>query len=401
MEIEINLPKLTWYQQEVIDAPHRTKILMFSRQIGKSHLARDIIINDLIQHPKTGAGIRICYITPELRLANKFYDEIINTLPDILIEKKNKKDLYILTRTGGELRFYSGNTLTAIRGNTFDKYIIDEAAHIIDLHELQSVILDPTLSTSKIKERMFISTPCGFDHFYSLFLKGQEENKEYISFKRDVYVSPWMSEEDIQLRRDESTEAKFNQEYLMIPVSDGSPFGEISDEIVSDKLSSSPTIVYAVDLASTQDYTVITGLDHRNRLTYFKRFQKGWNETIDILKKLDKKIPLVIDSTGVGKPIYEQLVKDRGNCIPFLFTNESKTKIVLHLVMLTENKTITINDVIKQEMSTLESSETSTGLTKYYARSGYHDDSVMSIAMAAYFQPKFLNGSNPFWKNNP
>ena len=64
---------------------------------------------------------------------------------------------------------------------------------------------------------------------------------------------------------------------------------------------------FGIDLAKSFDYTVIIGLDINGNVSYFERFQKDWKQTKDHILTLDRNKPIMIDSTGVGDAITEDL----------------------------------------------------------------------------------------------
>ena len=90
----------------------------------------------------------------------------------------------------------------------------------------------------------------------------------------------------------------------------------------------------------------------------------------------------IIDSTGVGDPIVEDLQRELGNVQGFKFTSKSKQDLMVGLASAIQQRKITYPDgVIVHELESFEYLYTRTGI-KYSAPSGLHDDCVMSLALA-------------------
>lgn len=130
------------------------------------------------------------------------------------------------------------------------------------------------------------------------------------------------------------------------------------------------------------DYTVITGLDNEGAMSYFDRFKLPWALTIEKIKALPAYCQKIVDSTGVGDAVYEQLSTTCQNITGFKFTSTSKPQIVMELVKNLELGKIKVNEVTANEMMVFEYKIQPSGHIKYEAQSGFHDDTVMSLAMA-------------------
>ena len=87
----------------------------------------------------------------------------------------------------------------------------------------------------------------------------------------------------------------------------------------------------------------------------------------------------------MGDPIYEQIKPLYNDIEPFVTTSKSKQDIIESLQVAIQNKeftTLTINWLAKEfELFTYEYSQKSRSI-KYSAPAGFHDDGVMSCAIA-------------------
>lgn len=382
MEINIRLRKPHSGQKHVIDSTARFKVLLAGRRWGKSLVAQIISIQRMLQ------GEQVAYCTPTFDLAKNFFNEILKVLPQTVIKSDNKTDLQITLITGGSIKFFSGESLERFRGYKFHYIIVDEAAFISDLKESWNSAIRPTLSDYQ-GGALFISTPRGKEFFYSLYIKGKElMNEEYQSFHYPSNTNPYFPIEEFEAARKQLPELMFRQEYLAIAgENQNNPFG--TDNInknINISLSTGSTVVYGIDLAKYNDYTVITGLDQNGSMTYFDRFQVPWELTKERIKTLPEGILKVIDSTGVGDVMLENLQLTCPNIMGFKFTTESKPKIMYELIKDVEQGNVKYNQITADEMYVFEYKYTSTGYIKFEAQSGYNDDCICSIAIANKFK---------------
>jgi hypothetical protein len=332
----------------------------------------------------------VAYITPTYGLAKVFFGKLSEALPF----PKNKSDLKIDFPTGGQIEFYTGERLDNLRGRKFHLVIIDEASFIPDLEQGWNNSIRPTLTDYKGKA-IFLSTPRGKNYFYSLFMK-QGEN-DWASFKFTSYDNPFIDPQEIDDARVQLPLAVFEQEYMASPSENSAnPFGNAFILNCVKPMSSQPVSAFGIDLAKSFDHTAIVGLDNNGNVAYFDRFQMDWHNTKENIKRLPR-CPILIDSTGVGDPIFEDLKRDGLQIEGLKFTSSSKQQLMEGLANAIQQGKIGFPDgVIKEELEIFEYLFTSNGV-KYSAPSGFHDDCVMALALAwSNFSLKRGNGRYSF-----
>lgn len=378
MNIDITLPRPHKYQQEVLDSNARFKVMMCGRRFGKTLIAMVICIQKMLK------GEAVAYVTPEFGLGKDFFREILKYIPSEIIKTDNKSELYIELITGGSLKFFSGEALSSFRGRKFHYVIVDEAAFISDLKEAWDTAIRPTLSDYR-GGALFISTPNGKEYFNSLYMKGTDTlQTEYQSFHYSSNMNPYFSPEEFESARKSIPAFRFNQEYLALPgENQNNPFGTDNINLnILQELSQNETVVYGIDVAKYSDYTVIIGLDSNGHMTYFDRFQTPWTITAQKIKDLPDGILKVMDSTGVGDVLLEQIIDTTPNLIGFKFTMESKPKIIYELINAVEKGQVKYNQQTADEMFVYIYKYSSTGHIKFEAQAGYNDDTVASLAIA-------------------
>ena len=367
MRIELPNPHIN--QQKILDSQARFRVVMCGRRFGKSELSQiEIITNALL-------GKNVAYITPTYQLARVFFERLTQAVPF----QSNKSELTIKFPNGGSVDFFTGERLDNLRGRKFHLVVVDEASFIPNLEDGWLNSIRPTLTDYKGRA-IFLSTPKGKNFFYSLFLKGGEPDWE--SFRFTTYDNPYIDKGEIDDARTQLPEVVFEQEYMANPAENSSnPFGSSYIKQCTFPISPEQPIVYGVDLAKAVDWTVIIGLDRNGSVCHFDRFQKDWRQTKQTILSLNK-APILIDSTGVGDPIFEDLQREGLAINGFKFSSTSKQQLMEGLSSAIQQRKITYPEGnIVNELEVFEYQYTATGV-RYSAPPGFHDDCVMSLALA-------------------
>lgn len=374
-------------QKKVIESKAKYKVLLCGRQWGKTLVSQIIALNKMIE------GKDVAYLTPEYDLANTFYEEILAQIPENMVKRSNVSKLLIEMRTGGSIKFFSGEAIQKMRGRRYSLVIFDEAALIPDLENVWQAVVKPLIGITR-GEALFVSTPRGMDFFYALYDKGVKGVDGFESFHYPTHTNPYYPKEMIEEFRLTTPEAQFNEEYMAEPQANQSnPFGKHIDDNVVTEFSTKPTVVYAVDTATVKDWTVCVGLDEDGNITYFDRFRMDWTPTHNRLLLLDKKVPMYVDTTN-NESFQITLALERPNTFGFKFTSVSKPMIMFKLINAVQKGEITYNEITAKEMKTFEMHKQTSGHVKFGAISGFHDDCVCALAMANHFRLQALAGMN-------
>jgi hypothetical protein len=358
-------------QKQVLDCDKRFIVMMAGRRFGKSLISQTISIETAVNKK------RVAYITPTYQLGKIFFKEIVDLLP-LEIYSKNESDLVITFITGGSIRFFTGERLDNLRGLKFHLAVIDEASFIPNLEDGWLNSIRPTLTDYKGKA-IFLSTPKGKNYFFSLFSKAEPD---WQSFKFTTYDNPYIDPQEIDDARRQLPEVVFEQEYMANPAENAAnPFGSQYIRNCIHPVTTMPVVAYGIDLAKSVDWTVIVGLDEDGNVAYFDRFQMDWHNTKQTILRLPK-CPILVDSTGVGDPILEDLQREGVMIQGLKFTSSSKQQLMEGLqAAIHQGKIGYPEGIISQELEVFEYMYTATGV-KYSAPSGFHDDAVMALALA-------------------
>jgi phage FluMu gp28-like protein len=367
MRIELPSPHIN--QKKILECDRRFIVVMCGRRFGKSELSQILSISEAIK------GGQVAYITPTYKLAKVFFEKLTEAIPF----KNNISNLKIYCPNNGSIEFFTGERLDNLRGRKFHLVIIDEAAFIPDLESGWQNSIRPTLTDYQGKA-VFLSTPRGKNFFYSMFMKQGEA--DWQSFKFSTYDNPYINTREIDEARLQLPEVVFEQEYLANPAENSAnPFGNAFIQRCIKPISAQQIVAYGIDLAKSVDFTVIVGLDNGGNVAYFDRFQMDWHNTKANIKRLPI-APILVDSTGVGDPILEDLIREGVNIEGLKFTSQSKQQLMEGLAQaIQQNKISYPAGVIVDELDIFEYQFTANGV-RYTAPSGFHDDCVMALALA-------------------
>jgi hypothetical protein len=367
MRIELSEPHIN--QQRILDSQSRFRVIMCGRRFGKSELSQIEIISEALK------GNNVAYITPTYKLAKTFFEKLIK----IVQFEHNKSDLIIQFPNDGSVEFFTGERLDNLRGRKFHFVVVDEASFIPNLEDGWLNSIRPTLTDYKGRA-LFLSTPRGKNYFYQLYCK---QDQDWESFKFTTYDNPYIDADEVNDARRQLPEAVFEQEYMANPMENAAnPFGSNFINLCTKPLSHLEPMYYGIDLAKSVDWTVIIGLDINGNVAYYNRFQKDWATTKETILTLDRSKPIMIDSTGVGDAITEDLQRYFQRMYGFKYTAQSKQQLMELLASTIHKQEIGFPEgFIKSELEVFEYVYTSTGV-RYNAPSGFHDDCVNALGLA-------------------
>ncbi|NRA58898.1 MAG: hypothetical protein HRU13_12360 [Phycisphaerales bacterium] len=157
-------------------------------------------------------------------------------------------------------------------------------------------------------------------------------------------------------------------------------------------ISGNATAVFGVDVAKTQDYTVVFGIDDAGDCSYFDRWQGlDWGPTGDRIAAAIGDTPTLVDQTGVGSAPVDRLKETHSNVEGFLFTNTTKQELMGNLAVEIQNDRAGIPDnEVRQELDVFEYQTTKTGRVSYSAPEGLHDDCVCAMALAHEMKRRYV-----------
>jgi len=309
-----------------------------------------------------------------------------------LIAKKSDNDLYIELINGSLIEFKSAERPDTLHGEGLSMCVIDEAARIDE--NVWYEALRPALMDTGGRA-MIISTPKRKSRwFYREWLKGKVGEPDYASWQLPSYGNPYIPREELDRLRENLPLIVYKEQILAEFIDDtGSVFKNVEaciDETIVVPEFPRPDRIYVmgVDLARYEDFTVITVLDQDGRVVYWDRFNNlAWAVQKEKIKQVANlyRAYVVVDSTGLGDPVLEQLKAEGLFVTGFKFTATTKMMLIQKLMLAFENQLIKLPKIpeLFKELESFEYEITPSGMLKYKSVSG-HDDCVMSLALAVW-----------------
>ena len=372
-ETQIKAPIPHDAQLKVLTEAKRFNVLDCGRRWGKSYLSVRVMMQSAFNKEP------VAYFAPTYKLLEGTFKELYSRFMPMITKKHDNQFIQIVG--GGSIEFWSLENPLAGRSRKYKVAIIDEAAFNRNLWQSWTEAIRPTLTDLK-GSAWFMSTPKGKNDFYKLWMRGQTNEPDWMSWQMPTITNPFIDPSEIEAARRDLPDLAFKQEYLAeFNDNVANPFGLDYIRICTGRISNEPAVCLGIDLAKSFDWTVIIGLDKFGNVCHFDRFQRPWNETKEIIRRLPRGA-IKIDSTGVGDPITEDIQRDRGDVHSFKYTSTSKQQLMEGLAAaIHQRKVIFPEGVIKAELESFEYQMTGTGV-KYTAPPGLHDDCVNALALA-------------------
>jgi len=308
--------------------------------------------------------------------------------------------------------FLSADNPDNIRGFGFQGVVIDEAAAIPV--SVWHYVLRPTIAQT-LGWAVFVSTPKGRNWFYDLYTRGMDPNeKDYASFTFPSKASPFFPAKEWEEAKRTLPADVFRQEYEAEFMEDSAGVFRNVDactvgggQLAGGSEDYHRNVVIGCDVAKHTDWTVLIAMDaETGRCFAIERFNHlDWpiqkERILGFARKYRGRI--ILDATGVGDPIYDDLKRVYGDIEGFKFTSGSKTALIQRLIVAVEQRKVSWPgtgrefeqklakpakedngswEILTAEMKRYEYEISPSGGITYNAPSGYHDDCVMALALA-------------------
>lgn len=386
----------TWYMLEVLKHPARFQVLDWHRKARKTSLA----INQLIRWAVAVPGT-YWYISPSYSNAKRTVWDDLYMLPKYVPEWSNGNSTFIKKKetelkieflhNGSQIYVLGADRPDLMRGANPKGVILDEFA--IMKKEVWDDVIQPIMRANPHAWAWFLFTPRGKNHAFEMYQRGQDpKHPEWKSWKLDVYHSGIMNADQIENARQTMSPASFNQELMgEFLEGEGSVFRGIREAAtaVPESPKEGKSYVMGVDLAKLQDFTVIAVYDrHTNKQVYQDRFHHlDWNYQKAKIREISRHYngaQVVMDGTGIGDPIVDDMLRSGIPVTSVKLTNQSKMELIEKLSIWIEQKKVSFIPLEETifEFDNYGYEMTKTGKVSYSAPNGMNDDIVIAHALA-------------------
>lgn len=390
------LPTLRPDQLEIATHPARVKVVCMGRRYGKSTLGQVLCIWYAL------GGGSVAWVVPTYKNARPLWrmlEQAVARVPRNLYRMHRQDHILEFPETGGWIGVYSADNDVGLRGEAFDLAVLDEAAMMPE-STFTDVIM-PTLA-DRAGTCVIITTPKGRNWVWVEWTKAKLDGVYARAWTAPTSANPMPTiQHAFREARERLPERTFRQEWLAEFLEDGAGvFRHVSECIYDDPYPISPekyrekhknaVFVGGLDWGRVEDSTVLVVMDARrrrvvdvlvtNKIEYQEQFPK-------IAEKCRKWGVRVVKAEGnaVGHSnIVELRRKFALQVSEFKTGNKTKDDVIQKLVVDIEQERISYPDIPELEQLRAYQLEIlpNSGLTRYSAPEGVHDDFVIALALA-------------------
>lgn len=389
-------------QKPVVESRARFKVLNCGRRWGKTKVGARLALQECKVNPQRG-GKTVWWVAPTYKVVKRGYREVLRQLdpaqlthsPSPFTHFDAGRSVVLRFKNGNVMEFYSAERPGGMLGEGVDFAVLDEAATMPST--IWGQIVRPTLIDVKGRA-LLISTPRGRNWFYDRWLAGQDPEQEtWASWTFTTMDNPHLPPEEFAELKKDLTRTLYQQEVLAEFLAQGSSVFLLDDAViqydvllengmVEDVSPKGQHVFLGIDLARSNDWTVLYGARERDRRNvFFERFNDiSWKEQRRRIRRAVRRllkagatgVTIMADSTGVGDPVVEQLQDDGFDAIGINFTSTKNKMVTLLSNDLDEGRAHILSEGQKVEFENYGMSITATGRITYAAPEGQHDDVV-------------------------
>lgn len=388
-EVKLQLVGAFPHQQEFLACTKRFAVVCAGFKAGKSVTGGYYAVDQLAKR----SNVRGCWLAPGYAQAVDIGMEVVRgLLPPEHVSAKVSGTPTLSLSNGSSLAFRSADEEDRLFGYAHDFLVVDEGWKVSGAAMNAAV---STLAPTGGPVRVLSNAGPRTSWLFELWTRGADPNDQDVaSFRWPTSLNPTISPDVIEEARRRLPAYQFRAEWLGEFFDVGSPiFGDVRACATSEFQEPRAGAVYVggLDVARTTDWNVLTIVDVLSRsVVAWSRWQgTSWELTIARATELSKKYnraPLFVDKTGVGDPILERLQAAGVPVTGVLFTNQSKRELIDELAARLERREVTFPfiEVLVGELEAFTSSSGATGVVRYGAPSGGHDDAVISLSLAVW-----------------
>lgn len=381
-QVIIDLPALHDGQKRIKGERQRFNVICAGRRFGKNCLMQDLAVETALSQYAP-----VAWATPIYSDMVEDWKSLENILAPVIL-RKNTQDHRMELVGGGFIKFWSLDNYDAIRGKKYKRFIVNEAGLVAKLMDAWNYVIRQTLA-DMMGDAYFGGTPKGRNAFWQLFnMQGQD----WARWQMSSYSNPHVPASELDSMRDTLPERAFQQEIMAQFIEDGGGIFRSVQKAATAKIRETGEggqYAIGVDWGRSNDATVFTVLDVvSGEVVYLDRMtDTDYNLQRTRLKALSENFglaPCLVEVNSMGQPQLEALQAMDVSVAGFTTTNASKAQIIDALALAFERGEIRIPDdpVLIAELLAYQSERLPSGLLRYGAPDGMHDDMVMSLALA-------------------
>jgi hypothetical protein len=387
MQTVLTLPTPHSSQQDIIRNARRFNVVPCGRRFGKTTLGINRLVTpETLTYPVAWFSA----IYKDMTEVYREFEQVLNPL----IKSRNKSDWRIELSTGGIVEFWTLENEDAGRGRKYKRVIIDEAGKAKNILDTWNLAIRATLADYQ-GDAYFFGTPKGLNGFHTLYQYGLDPLlADWAAFQMPSHANPFIQAEELESIRQALSERQYSQEILAQFLDNGGGvFRNVQAAIKAEPQEnrvSGHSYTIGVDLARSYDFNAIVVIDNTTRaIAALDRFNNvdtavQVNRITNIWEKFGHP-PLVVERNSAHAII--DILQGQGVPVqPWLTTNATKAAAIQSLERAFDYGDIGIidNPVLINELMAFEGDVLPSGVIRYSAPEGQHDDTVIALAIAWY-----------------
>lgn len=381
--IQINV-ELTPPQSEVKFSDARFRMMVAGRRTGKTYLGT-------LETFEVGArGGRAWWVAPTYKMTEVGWRPI-RVMAQKVGAKVYKDDRTVHFPNGGEIAIRSADNPDSLRSEGLDFVVFDEAGFAKE--QAWSEALRPALA-DRMGRALFCTTPNGRNWVWRLWLYATTgDDPEWAAWQFPTSANPHIQPSEIEAAKRALPERTFLQEFMAEFIDDaGVVFRNIHACATAgwqEKRIDGHQYLFGLDWGKYDDFTVISVLDvNEKAIVHLDRFNMlDYAIQVGRLEAMVEKFKpqlIIAERNSIGDPVIEQLQRMGMPVQPFLMTSASKQQAVDALALALEKEDISFVDdrIFLGELQAYEATRLPSGMLRYGAAPGNHDDTVVSVMLA-------------------
>lgn len=205
-------------QEEVFYDEARYKVVAAGRRFGKSFLACVTLFveaskNETVRSDGEEIDLsleKVYYVAPTFTQGKEILWPLMKELGSDLIAQAYENEASLRLLNGRTIHIKGADRPDSLRGTGLSYVVLDEYAFMKE--EVWEMIISPQLARSE-GGALFIGTPDGKNHFYELFVRGQDPDfQQWKSWHFPSIDNPFLPQAEIEEARSRMSKERFAQE---------------------------------------------------------------------------------------------------------------------------------------------------------------------------------------------
>lgn len=318
-------------------------------RVTPHNVYKSVSVSLTLDQAKLAWNYALTFMSTSKRFKPFLQDYIYNPFPTIYLKTRNEKGEVVPSEVWA--RSLAKNGLYLL-GHSINFILPDECAYIPKYPTIEDEVIRMRLADTG-GSIMRISTPNGRNFFYNYFQQGQAGDPRFFSYRITTLDNPYVSREYVDQQKERMIPEYYAQNVLAEFVS-LSDFFRVEDiqklyttpdgDAIELTLPQDPTpkgvYVMGADLGALRDPTVVEvwRIDGKDpQVVFLGAVQNGrWEASRAYVRTVYERyrpVRTVIDATGNGQPIFQQLIDEDGleGTEGFIFSHTSKPDIMTRL----------------------------------------------------------------------